>query len=89
MKMLKLAFIYKKHDTFRYVNFFIQKLRHLAKSKTICVTFYIQKSGHFALRDFHGILKLAEGRAFLFKNPIYFALRIYIEKQCTLRYVFT
>ena len=32
--------------------FYIQKARHFAKSKTICDTFYIQKSGTFALRDF-------------------------------------
>ena len=38
-------YIYKKHDTFRYVTFYIQKARHFEESKTICVTFfYIQNS---------------------------------------------
>ena len=40
MKILKLAFVYKKHDTLRYVTLlYTQKSRHFVKSKTICVTF--------------------------------------------------
>ena len=31
---------------------YIQKARHLAKSKTTCNTFYVQKPGTFALHDF-------------------------------------
>ena len=39
MKILKSAFIYKKHDTLHYVTFLYLKTRHFAKSKTICVVF--------------------------------------------------
>ena len=58
MKFFKLAFIYKKHDTLRYVTFFIQKDCHFAKSKTICNTFLYAKIRHFALRGFIDFLKL-------------------------------
>ena len=52
MKFLKFAFILKKHDTLRYVTFFIQKGRHFAKSKTICDTFLYTKIWDLELRDF-------------------------------------
>ena len=52
MKFLKLTFLYKKHDPLRYLTFYIQKVGHFAKSKTICVTFLNTKSGFFPLRDF-------------------------------------
>ena len=45
--------IYKKHDTLRYVTFYIRKAGNFAKIKTICVTFLYTKSGHAALRDFY------------------------------------
>ena len=74
MKFLKLAFTYKKHDTLGYVTFFIQKARHFAKSKTICDTFYIQKSGTFALRDFLlNFWNFGGGGAFINKLKKYFA----------------
>ena len=38
-------YIYKKHDTLRYVMFLYTKTLTLRKKKTICVTFfYIQKA---------------------------------------------
>ena len=78
MKILKLAFIYKKHVTLRCVTFYLQKFRHFAKSKTICVIFYMQKSGHFALRDFSlNFLKLAEGGG-----------HFTMQKKCNLCYIF-
>ena len=48
----KLEFIYKKHNTFCSVLFYIQKDGHFTEMNTICVTFYIQASRHFVLRDF-------------------------------------
>ena len=66
---------------FSLCEFLIQKFRHITKRKTICVRFYIQKSKHFALRNFHGIFEISwGGRTFLYKTTIYFALHIYIEK---------
>ena len=53
MKFLKLAFIYKKHDTLRYVTFSIQKARNFAKSKTICDTFLYTKTRHFCVTRFY------------------------------------
>ena len=39
MKFLKVALLYKNHDTLHYVAFLYSKSWHFAKSKTICVTF--------------------------------------------------
>ena len=52
MKFLMLASIYKKHDT-------SQKARQFA------LRFYIQKSGTFALRDFHWIFEICGGGRYL------------------------
>ena len=52
MKILKLAFIYKKHDTLRCVNFLYSKSQTLCTKKTICVTYLCTKAWHFPLRDF-------------------------------------
>ena len=52
-------YIFKKHDTLRYVTFLFTKSPTLRKSNTIYVTFYIQKSGHFASRDFYWIFEIA------------------------------
>ena len=52
IKYFNLSFIYKKHDTLQYLRVYIQRARQFAKNKTICVSFYLQKSGHFALRNF-------------------------------------
>ena len=78
MKSLKLEFIHKKNDTLRYVKFLYTKSWHFTKSKTICFTFYMQKSGHFALRDFS--LNFWDWRREVGN--------VYIQKQCTLHYIF-
>ena len=53
MKTKMLAFTYKKHDNLRYVTFLYAISQTLQKSKIISVTFFnIQKSEHFALRNF-------------------------------------
>ena len=62
-------YIYKKHNTLRYVDFYILKSRHLDKSKKVCVTFfYIQKVCQFALRDFMEFLKISGGGGVIFIN---------------------
>ena len=52
MKMLRLAFIYKKHGTLSYVTFIYKKPDNSQKVRQFALIFYIHKSGHFALRDF-------------------------------------
>ena len=62
-------------------SFYIQKDRHFTKSKTICDTFYIQKFGTFALRDFSlNFWNLRRGGAFIDLKTIDFAWHFYIEK---------
>ena len=46
MKILKFAFIYKKHENLRYVRFVYTKIRIPSKKQdNLCYVFYIQKSG--------------------------------------------
>ena len=53
MKILKFAFIYKKYDTLCSVMFLYTKSLILCKNQeNFALHFYIQKSGHFALRNF-------------------------------------
>ena len=63
-------------------SFYIQKSRHLAKSKTICDTFLYEKKRHFASRDFLlNFLKLAEGVGHLgIKKTMHFVWYFYIGK---------
>ena len=60
IKMLNLAFIYKNHDTLRYVTFLYTKSRYFAKIKTICFTFLYTKIRTFCVTQiFIKILKFA------------------------------
>ena len=78
MKFLKLAFLCKKHDTLRYVKFYIQKARQFAKSNTIWDTFLYTKIWHFCVAWFSlNFWNLRRG------GGIYL-----LEKQCTLREIF-
>ena len=52
MNFLKLALIYKKHDTLRYVTFLCTKARHFTKSKTIWDTLLYTKIRHFCVTRF-------------------------------------
>ena len=62
MKILDVAFIYKKLNILRYVTFLHKKSLALRKNKNnLCYVFIYKNVGHFALGDFHGILKLSEG----------------------------
>ena len=69
MKMLRLAFIYKKNDTLHYVTFYIQKARHFTKIRTIWFTFIYIKFGHFALCNFSlKFWNLRRGRGTFYKK---------------------
>ena len=62
MNILKLAFVYKKHDTLRYAKFYIQKSRHFAKSKTICLTFFTYNNpDNLRYTIFHWIFEICGG----------------------------
>ena len=66
MKFLKLAFIYKKHDTLRSVTFYIQKARHFEKKQYHLRYVLYTKIRHFCVtRFFIEFLKFAEGGAFI------------------------
>ena len=78
IKFLRLAFLYKKHDTLRYVTFLYKKSRTLRKKKDNlrCVLIYKIWSLCFTLYLIE-FLKLAEvGWTF------------YIQSQCTMGYIF-
>ena len=76
MKFLKLAFIYKKHDTLRYVKVLYTKSQTLRKKKDNLRYVFIYKIWTLCVTQFFiKFLKLAEGGVF------------YMEKQFTLRYI--
>ena len=61
--------------------FCIQKDGHFAKSKTIFVTFYIQKYGHFALPDFSwNFWNWWKGGGYFYMKKKHFALSFYMQK---------
>ena len=71
MKILKLAFIYKNHDTLRHMTFYIENLDTFTKSKTICVTFFNTKIRTLCVKQFFiEFLKSAEvgGHFYMQKN---------------------
>ena len=77
-KLLKLAFIYKKHNTLRYVTFLYKKSQTLRKIKTICVTFLYTKIQTLRVTQFFIEFLNLERRGGHF----------YMQKQYTLRYIF-
>ena len=75
MKILKLALIYKQHDTLRYVTYTYTKSRDFSKSKTIWVTVLYTKILTLCVTRFlMEFLKLAEGGGGLYpkKNVLCF-----------------
>ena len=80
MEFLKWAFIYKKHDTLRYVTFYIQKTRHFAKSKTIFDTFLYTKSGTVRYATFHQTFQIWGGGGHLLIKKNALCVIFYIEK---------
>ena len=74
MKIFKLAFIYKNPDTLRYVTLYIQKSRHFAKIKTICITFlYLKNPDTLRYMIFYGISEIGKGGGDIFickKNAV-------------------
>ena len=89
MKFLKLAFIYKNHDTLRYVTFLYTKRSTLLKKQDNLRNVFIQKSGTFELRDFSlNFWNLWRGGDINFWKKQCTLRDIFIlKKQCTLRCV--
>ena len=66
--MLRDFFTYKKPDTSE-------------KGRQFALCFYIQNSGHCALRDFHEVFEIVRGRGtFLYPKTMHFALNFYKQK---------
>ena len=52
INVLKLAFVYKKHDMLRYVTFYTQKPETSQKARQFLLRFCLQKSWHFVIANF-------------------------------------
>ena len=77
---MKLTFIYKKHDTLRYVTFFYtKKTRHFANKMTICVTvLYTENQTTLRCAIFIEFLKWRRGGDILYaKNNALFVTFLY------------
>ena len=83
MKILKLAFIYKKHDTLQYVTFLYTKIHTLRKKQDNLRYVFIYKNLHtLRYAIFHWIFEIGgRGGAFLYAKTINFALHSYILKK--------
>ena len=70
MKILKLEFTYKKHDTLRYVAVLYTKMQTLSKKlDNFCYVFIYKKSDTLRYAIFHGIFEIGGGgRAFLYEK---------------------
>ena len=78
LKFLKLEFIYKNHDTLRYVTFLYTKSETLGKKQDNLRYVFIYKNSdtlHYAI--FHGMFEIWGGGGIF-----------YMQKKCTLRYIF-
>ena len=80
--------LYTKNMTL-YVTgrFYIKKVWHFAKSKTVCVTFLCSKIRTLCITRF--LLNFWNWRRWgggLHAKKMHFALHLYIKKQCTLVY---
>ena len=94
MKCLKLAFIQKSTKLCVACLFNIQKAYTSQKSRQFALRFYIQKDGHFALHNFHGISEISGGVGtflhaknnglcvkFYMQRTVHFVLRFLIQKS--------
>ena len=88
MKFLKLAFIYKKHDTLRYMTFLYTKSQTLCKKQDNLRYVFIYKTRYFCA-VFHWIFEICGGGgAFIKKKDNVLCLTfLYWKKQSTLHYV--
>ena len=91
MKILKLEFIYKNHDTLRYGTFLYTKIQRLRKKQDNLPYVFIYKNpDNLRYAIFHGIFKIGGGGKGEFSYAKINALCVtfYMQNKCTLRYVF-
>ena len=77
-----LFYMCKNQKQMQNVYIYIQKARHFVKSKTICVTFFINKILTFSLRNFYGIFEIGGGgEHFYIQKTMHFALHFYMQNN--------
>ena len=67
------------------LRFYLQKFWHVARNKTICVTFLYTKIGTVCVTQ---CFIFIFNWYFFMQKTIHFAINFHMQKQCTLRYVF-
>ena len=80
MKILKLAFAYKKHDTLRNVTFLYTKIQKLRKNKDNLRYVFIYKNLTLSVTQFYGILEIGGGGGGVYTKKIQFELYFYMQK---------
>ena len=80
------AWHFAVHEVFMYKN-----PKTSQKTRQLALRFYVQKCGHFALRNFSlNFWNCLKGRGhFYMQKTIHFALHLYTQKKYTFRNVFT
>ena len=78
---MNLAFIYKNHDTLRYVTFLYTKIQTLRKKQDNLRYVFIHKNPDtLRYTIFMECLKLAEGGWDYMQKTMHFALHLYLQK---------
>ena len=84
MKFLKMALLYKKHDTFRYGTFlYIKSQTFRKKQDNLCYVFIYEYLDTLRYAIFHWIFDI-DGRGvrhFYMQKAVHFALHIYMQKK--------
>ena len=77
---LKLVFLYKKHDTLRYVKFLYTKIQTLCKN--LRYVFIYKKLDTLRYVIFHGIFEIGGGGGhFYILKTMHFVLHFYMQKK--------
>ena len=88
MKILKLAFLYKNHETFRYVRFLYTKSQTLSKKQdNLRYVFIYKNPDTLRYAIFHWIFEIEGGGGYIEKQYTLGYIFIF-KKQCNLPYVF-
>ena len=82
MKFLKLEFIYKNHDTLRYVTFLYTKIQTIRKKQdNMCYVFMYKNTDTLRYAILHGIFEIGRGgRGHFHMQKIHFVLHFYTQK---------
>ena len=89
MNFLKLAFIYKNHETLSYVRFLYIKNQKICKNKdNFRYVFIYKNKDTFRYAIFHWIFEIGVGGVFLSFKKMHFALHFIYKYKCLLHYGF-